>query len=104
VDVRLSYGSDLRDLCIGNGLSRFAEEAYRGELQTPFIFGLRLYQWLAIATVCVGATVTVLNSPSPPTLHLTPSQLRLAAAFGCIAGAAMGVDFPESNAAFARLT
>jgi len=90
--------------CIGNGLSRFAEEAYRGELQTPFIFGLRLYQWLAIATACVGATVTVLDSPAPPALHLTLSQFALAAAFACIAGAAMGVDFPESNATFARLT
>jgi len=89
---------------IGNGLARFAEETYRGEPQTPVKFGLRLYQWLAIATVCVGAALAVLASPQPPTLHLTLSQLALAAAFGCIAGAAMGVDFPESNATFARLT
>jgi prolipoprotein diacylglyceryltransferase len=89
---------------IGNGLSRFAEEAYRGEPQTPFVFGLRLYQWLAIATVCAGATLTVFDSPGPPALHLTLSQFALAAVFGCIGGAAMGVDFPESNATFARLT
>ena len=89
---------------IGNGLSRFAEEAYRGEPQTPVRFGLRLYQWLAIATVCVGAVLTVLNSPSPPVLHLSLSQLGLAAAFACLAGAAMGMDFPESDANFARLT
>ncbi|HEY6252392.1 MAG TPA: diacylglyceryl transferase, partial [Candidatus Angelobacter sp.] len=90
--------------CIGNGLARFAEEAYRGEPQTAVVFGLRLYQWLAFATVCVGATVTVLDSPTPPALHLTLSQLGLAAVFACSAAAAMGVDFPESNAKFARLT
>ena len=89
---------------IGNGLARFAEEAYRGEPQTLVIAGLRLYQWLAIATVCVGATLTALNSPAPPALHLALSQFGLAAAFACLAGAAMGVDFPESNATFARLT
>jgi len=89
---------------MGNGLARFAEEAYRGEPQTPVKFGLRLYQWLAIGTVCVGAALTVLDSPEPPTLHLTLSQLTLAALFGCIVGGAMGVDFPESNTTFARLT
>lgn len=89
---------------IGNGLARFAEEAYRGELQTPTFWGLRLYQWLAIGTVFLGAAFTVFHSPAPPVLHWTPSQLGFAAAFGCIAGAALGVDFPESNAPFARLT
>jgi len=89
---------------IGNGLARFAEEAYRGEPQTAVIFGLRLYQWLAIATVCLGAVLTVLASPSPPALALTGYHLGLAAVFACIAGAAMGIDFPESNTTFARLT
>ena len=89
---------------IGNGLARFAEEAYRGEPQTAVIFGLRLYQWLAIATVCVGAVLTVLRSPAPPPLVFTPYHEALAAAFACIAGAAMGIDLPESDAAFTRLT
>lgn len=89
---------------IGNGLARFAEEAYRGEPQTAVIFGLRLYQWLAIASVGVGAVFTVVNSPSPPTLSLIPHNLGLAAAFALLAGAAMGIDFPESKSMFARLT
>ena len=89
---------------IGNGLARFAEEAYRGEPQTAVIFGLRLYQWLAIASVCVGAVLTVLDSPHPPNLVFMPYHEGLAAAFACIAGAALGVDFPESDAAFTRLT
>lgn len=89
---------------IGNGFARFAEEAYRGEPQTAMIFGLRLYQWLAIATVCVGAVLTVLSSPQPPALTFPGYDLALAAGFACIAGAAMGVDFPESDASFARLT
>ena len=89
---------------VGNGMARFAEEAYRGEPQTPKVFGLRLYQWLAIATVWVGAVLTVLGSPAPPILAFTPYHLGLAAAFACLAGAAMGIDFPESNTAFARLT
>lgn len=90
--------------CLGNGLARFVEEAYRGEPQTPVTAGLRLYQWLAIATVLLGAMVTVLDSPPPPALPLTLAQAALAAAFACLAGAAMGVDFPEKDAAFARLT
>jgi len=89
---------------IGNGLARFVEEAYRGEVQTPAVWGLRLYQWLAIGTVVVGALLTVFESPSPAVLQWTAPHFALAAGFGCIAGAAMGVDFPESNATFARLT
>ena len=89
---------------IGNGLARFDEEAYRGEPQTAVIFRLRLYQWLAIASVCVGAVLTALESPRPPALAFTPYHLGLAAAFALLAGAAMGVDFPESDAAFTRLT
>jgi prolipoprotein diacylglyceryltransferase len=89
---------------IGNGVSRFAEEAYRGEPQTPILFGLRLYQWLATGSVIVGATLTSLNSPPPPTLKFSPEGLVLAAAYACIVTAAMGVDWPESNRPLARLT
>jgi prolipoprotein diacylglyceryltransferase len=88
---------------IGNGLARFAEEGYRGEPQTAVLSGLRLYQWLAIATACVGAALTALDSPPPPTLSFTHYHLGLAAAFACLAGPAMGIDFPESDKTFARL-
>jgi prolipoprotein diacylglyceryltransferase len=89
---------------IGNGLARFTEEAYRGEPQTPVRFGLRMYQWFAIASVFVGAVLTVLPSPAAPILHWSLPRLGFAAAFAVLAGAAMGVDFPESDAAFTRLT
>jgi len=89
---------------IGNGVGRFIEEAYRGEPQTPVLFGLRLYQWTALATVVAGAVITTLTSPSPPHLQLSLNDVALASAFGLFVAAAMGVDFPESNRSFARLT
>jgi prolipoprotein diacylglyceryltransferase len=36
---------------IGNGVSRFVEEAYRGEPQTLIVRGLHLYQWIAMGSV-----------------------------------------------------
>lgn len=103
-----SSGCPLSLICgiyaIGNGTSRFVEEAYRGEPQTPKVLGLRLYQWIALGTVIVGAALTSLASPRPPSLTFTPEGLALAASFGLVAAAALGVDFPESNKALARLT
>ena len=55
-----------------NGFGRFAEEAYRGEPQTPVLPGLPLYQWTALASVVCRCAVTVLGSraaASPPELH-----------------------------------
>ena len=89
---------------IGNGIARFAEEAYRGEPQTPKIMGLRLYQWTAIGSVLLGAVFTILNSPLPPHFNMSLEALVSAAAFGCVAAAALGVDFPESTRSLARLT
>jgi protein-S-isoprenylcysteine O-methyltransferase Ste14 len=89
---------------IGNGAARFVEEAYRGEPQTPSILGLCLYQWMALGTAILGAVLTAVPSaPAPP---WTPSLtgLCLGIAFGAIAGLALGVDFPESESMFARLT
>lgn len=89
---------------LGNGIARFVEEAYRGEPQTPRTFGLRLYQWMAIACVVLGAVLTTLPSPASPALQLSRFGLGSAIAFALITAAAMGVDFPESNRALARLT
>ncbi|MBZ5589772.1 MAG: prolipoprotein diacylglyceryl transferase [Acidobacteriia bacterium] len=85
------------------GVGRFVEEAYRGEPQTPVIAGLRLYQWIAIATVVVGAATTAVVGPLAPipTPHWT--ALWPAATFGVLTAAALGVDFPRSDRRFARL-
>jgi prolipoprotein diacylglyceryltransferase len=89
---------------LGSGVARFAEEAYRGEPQTPTIQGLRLYQWMAIGTAIVGAVLTCLPSFPAPTWSFSPTGLLWAIAFAAVAGVALGVDFPESEHRFARLT
>ena len=89
---------------IGNGISRFIEEAYRGEPQTLTVWGLRLYQWLALGSVLVGAAVTTQQWPSAPALVPSFHGLLWALAFAVISAAAMGLDFPEANRPLARLT
>jgi hypothetical protein len=89
---------------IVTGVGRFAEEAYRGEPQTPVIAGLRLYQWVAIVSVVIGILVTGLgrSDPAPvPAWHWTAPAI--AALFALVTTAAFGIDFPESNRRFARL-
>jgi len=89
---------------IGNGLARFAEEAYRGEPQTPTMLGLRLYQWMAVGTVVLGAVLTTFASSPAPTWRFSSTGLWLAILFAAVAGAALCVDFPESDRPLARLT
>jgi Prolipoprotein diacylglyceryl transferase/PAP2 superfamily len=87
------------------GLGRFVEEAYRGEPQTPVYAGLRLYQWIAIATVVAGATITALvraGNAAPPQFGW--SAVGIAAVLGLLSAIALGIDFPESQRRFARLT
>jgi len=87
------------------GIARFVEEGYRAEPQTPILSGLHIYQWLAIASVVMGAVCTTLPSAStsppfsPPTTGLFIGAVALAA----FTGFAMGVDFPRSNRRFSRL-
>jgi protein-S-isoprenylcysteine O-methyltransferase Ste14 len=87
------------------GLCRFVEEAYRGEPQTPWLAGLRLYQWLAVILVLLGAiTTTVARSPVPPaSLGFHPALVASSVAYGLACFVAMGVDFPGSKRRFARL-
>jgi protein-S-isoprenylcysteine O-methyltransferase Ste14 len=89
---------------MGNGLTRFVEEAYRGEPQTLMLLGLRLYQWLAVVTVLIGAGLTTIAALRPPVLQFSTSDFVLGFVFSVVAAAALGVDFPESNRPFARLT
>lgn len=87
-----------------NGLARFVEEAYRGETQTPVSQGLRLYQWIALAGVIVGAALTALPSEAPTGVWQPWwGALAVAGVLGAVVGAALGVDFPASNRRFSRL-
>jgi len=88
-----------------SGLGRFVEEAYRGEPQTPRMAGLRLYQWIGIASVAVGAFITIITT-APLTARPGPhaSSIAVASACGVFAWLVTGVDFPDSNRRFARLT
>jgi hypothetical protein len=87
------------------GVARFVEESYRGEPQTPVLGGLRIYQWFAILSFVLGATVTTIPSGAAPglALWLDIKVIYGATLFGMAAGIAMGVDFPRSARRFARL-
>jgi protein-S-isoprenylcysteine O-methyltransferase Ste14 len=88
-----------------SGLARFAEEAYRGEPQTPRLAGLRLYQHLALASVLAGvAATTVATGEVGGGFHPNTASVVVGLAFGLVAAAAYGVDLPGSGARFARLT
>lgn len=88
-----------------SGSGRFVEEAYRGEPQTRVISGLRFYQWVAIVCVLAGAAMTcVPGTPGLPGFALRPGSVLLALACGMLTWFVSGVDFPESNRRFARLT
>jgi membrane-associated phospholipid phosphatase len=86
------------------GLGRFVEEGYRGEPQTRILARLRLYQWIAIATVLAGIAITTVPSGPAPAPQFYWGVLIPATCFGLATAFAMGVDFPESNRRFARLT
>jgi protein-S-isoprenylcysteine O-methyltransferase Ste14 len=88
-----------------SGLGRFVEEAYRGEPQTLVSYGLRLYQWIAIATVLAGAFVTTIGGgPKTPLPVFHATSLALAGVCGLAGWFVSGIDFPESSRRFARLT
>jgi protein-S-isoprenylcysteine O-methyltransferase Ste14 len=87
------------------GCARFVEESFRAEPQTPIIARLHSYQWVAIASVVVGAVSTALPS-SPAAYPFSPLTTPLvvgAIALGIATGIAMGVDLPKSNRRFSRL-
>lgn len=86
------------------GIGRFVEEAYRGEVQTAIVKGLRLYQWTAILSVLVGVAMTLITIDSLPHNPAYNNEALFAAIIGGVfVFFAMGVDFPESNTRFSRL-
>ncbi len=86
------------------GWSRFVEESYRGEPQTPIRYGLRLYQWFALLSVAGGAIVMSWRTSSHERFAEWNWQSIVAGlAVGLATWFAMGVDFPNSKRRFSRL-
>lgn len=89
---------------IFNGIGRFVEEAFRGEVQTPNWNRLHLYQWTAIGSVIAGILMTIIPVKAVDISTDFGWEIILAAFLGGIfIFFAMGVDFPRSNARFSRL-
>jgi hypothetical protein len=80
------------------------EESFRGEAQTPYWAGMKIYQWIAILNILFGIIFTAI--PDKAELVFNPNLLSLipAIGMGILVTIASGVDFPESNRRFARLT
>ncbi len=88
-----------------NSASRFIEEHYRGEPQTPVYYGLRLYQWVAVVMILAGIFLTTLSSNAiAPEISVNATTLLFGLSVGIIGFIATGVDFPKSNMRFSRLT
>ena len=88
------------------GMARFAEEAWRGEPETPVFAGLRLYQWFAMASAATGLVLLTLPSPSFTATFdpwSAPGILG-GVAVGLMVTVALGVDLPKSTRPFSRLT
>ena len=87
------------------GPARFVEESLRGEPQTPIVGGLRVYQWLAAASLLSGIVLSALPAAPGPHGLVAPDAgiLAGAVALALISGFVMGVDFPGSNRRFSRL-
>lgn len=109
--VRLWYVSVPAELLIGlyfmlAGLSRFVEEAYRGEPQTCRPAGLSVYQWLSVGFVVLAFVfwnmpVSMVYLPAPV---FSWYSVPIACAVGALFAFCMSTDFPHSNKRFARLT
>ncbi|MFH1320751.1 MAG: prolipoprotein diacylglyceryl transferase family protein [Bacteroidota bacterium] len=89
-----------------SGMSRFVEESYRGETQTLVIAKLRIYQWMSVFNIIVGAVLTTFHSSLSLQLNnaFAPMILIIALLLGLLSAFAMGIDFPRSNIRFSRLS
>ena len=87
-----------------NGFSRFVEESYRGEPQTPIVMQLRLYQWIAMIGIILGVALTTIPySIIRPGIQFSIETLVIAIVAGLLSTFLTGVDFPLSNKRFSRL-
>jgi phosphatidylglycerol:prolipoprotein diacylglycerol transferase len=87
-----------------NAIARFVEESLRGEAQTPYWAGMRIYQWIAIVNMIAGAIFTCIPSGMLPPFQLNMPAFYWALTISILSSAAYGLDFPNSNRRFARLT
>lgn len=87
-----------------NGAFRFVEESLRGEPQTPYFLGMRVYQWLALLSIVIGIFCT--TCPSGTLVHgkLDSTLWLNGVIYFFIILFAYGIDFPKSNVRFSRLT
>lgn len=86
------------------GVGRFVEEHFRGEPQTAVWHGFRLYQWLALGSLLLGAVLTATGwTPAPPPTMPTRETLLGVLGFTVMTYIAYGVDFPGMNRRFSRL-
>jgi phosphatidylglycerol:prolipoprotein diacylglycerol transferase len=88
------------------GLSRFVEENFRGEIQTPIYLKLKIYQWMSILFVLIGIGISLMPFDDQIRLkliwkgeYIIPSII-----FAVISAFAMGMDFPESKKRFSKLS
>lgn len=87
-----------------NGSFRFVEESLRGEPQTPYFMRMRVYQWLALISILVGIVFTCFKSEPFQMGNMSWVLAFNAIIYGFIILFAYGIDFPESNKRFSRLT
>lgn len=89
---------------IFNGSFRFVEESLRGEPQTEYFMQMRVYQWFALVSVIVGIVLTCIESTPLPIGNFDFKLVIHSIFYGFIILFAYGIDFPESNKRFSRLT
>jgi hypothetical protein len=71
---------------------------------TPYWAGMRIYQWIAIINIILGAFCTTIHDNHTLAFQFNIESVFLAILMGILVMIASGVDFPESNKRFARLT
>jgi prolipoprotein diacylglyceryltransferase len=88
------------------GLSRFVEETFRGEIQTPIYYKLKIYQWMSILFVFLGIVISMIPCDKRIQLELSWKWEYLipSIGFAIFTAFATGVDFPESKKRFSRLS
>ncbi len=88
-----------------SSLSRFVEENYRGESQTPVVKGLNLYQWASLGGLALGLGLACIESqPLQMMVSFESSAFFTAIIAGLFVFVAMGIDFPNYNGPLSRLS